>query len=351
MENLLLAASLLTDPICRAREKYWLGRALGDVPYTQTFLLYTVGFFPAVLGVMVRFIAKRFQKSVYLYKQGASEEVDIGEKISLLSWNICAIPAGFSITDGGVFPWKNRMHAIVQKILEQDTTIVSLFEVFDIQTVRILHESLKGSYRHFYYGMGTMTLGVASGFFIASKTALKDFDFTRFPQGHLVGRTKNTGKGVCSFNILSREHGTMHFFLTHLQHSEECEFPTTEEVSARNHQMEALLNKINTAHSHRAVVTGDLNLDEYEMHAAAWNTLFSRGVFPNKKTWGGDEFGAKLVGKKGSSARTYDYTMVYNPSDLTLTSSYIETGYDPKNFKQEALSDHLGIVSTISIKD
>ena len=136
-----------------------------------------------------------------------------------------------------------------------------------------------------------------------------------------------------------------------MQHSEECEFPTDDEIFAREGQIKIIFDQAKKSHyQENIILTGDLNLDEEEFKNSSWANKVDRGMFPEEKTWRGDDFCAKLVGKKVSKALTYDYTMTLGVSNLMINSSYIETGYHPKVFKKEALSDHLGVFSVISVK-
>jgi exonuclease III len=347
MKRVFLIASWLTDPICKAREKYWLGRALNKTQYFQVMLYAIIGVPLAFMGIIMRWVAKLFQSVPYLYTRGANREIVLEKELKLLSWNICSISAGYSITDGGVFPWEYRMRNIIQKIIEQNVDVVCLMEVVDIHAANYLVTHLKNKYAHIYYNVGPKAFGVSSGFLVACKAAINNIEFIRFPKEHLVGRTKNAAKGVFGFTI-SMNNKDISIFLTHLQHSEECEFPTKEEVFAREGQMKVILDQIRKYyHTDSIVLTGDLNMDEQELQKSSWFNQFDRGIFPKEKTWLGDEFCAKLVGKKASSARTYDYTMTRKDSNLCIVSSYVKTGYDSKEFKKEALSDHLGIRTVI----
>jgi endonuclease/exonuclease/phosphatase family metal-dependent hydrolase len=234
---------------------------------------------------------------------------------------------------------------VVEKIKQADADVVCLMEVFDYDAVTCLLKRLKKDYAYFYFNIGPKAIGVSSGFFIASNIAIEDPEFVRFPKEHLIGRTKNAAKGLFSF-ILGNK---ISILLTHLQHSEECEFPTKEEVVARNHQMNMVM-QFAESKTIPVIITGDLNLDEEEFNNTHWSKDVNRGVIPLEKTWRGDEFVARLMNKKPSRALTYDYTMSFNDDNVNIKTSYVETGYDPRVFKREALSDHLGLLSVISFK-
>lgn len=350
MNNLFLLASYLTDPICKAREYYWLGKITGEVSWLRVFWYMSTGIILAPLGIMIRGIAQIVQKSPYLLLQGEVSPKILEGSFSILSWNVCCIPAGYSITDGGVTPWRERIEVIIQKICDQDADIVCLTEVFDMHAAQNIVDRLKKHYAYLYYNIGPEAVGVPSGFLVASKVHIKDTEFIRFPTEHLVGRTKHAVKGVFGFTLATHQKEVV-IFLTHLQHSEECEFPTHEEVFAREGQMEIIFDQVDRLKNNEQVIlTGDLNLDEDELKNASWVQRTDRGVIPVEKTWGGDEFCARLVGKRASSGRTYDYTMILDDTDTVMSTTSIETGFDASFFKEGALSDHLGLLTIISLK-
>jgi endonuclease/exonuclease/phosphatase family metal-dependent hydrolase len=183
----------------------------------------------------------------------------------------------------------------------------------------------------------------------ASKYNIKNLEFSPFPQDTLVGRTKYAAKGVFAFDLESRGEHFARVYSTHLQHSEEPAFPTSEEVEARKRQMQIILDKVNTVRDRCLVVTGDLNLDDDEYRASSWCHRFQKGDLFGAldKTWGGDEFCARMVGKQVSGPLNLDHTMVVNGTVRSISTSLVETGYDPTTFKEGALSDHAGLLSRI----
>src|SRR5207302_2011714 len=123
----------------------------------------------------------------------------------LLSWNICCTGAGFSISDGGVVPWKERIDEIAAKIVQTNADLNCLYETIDVQSAFYLYDKLKGQgYRHFYFNMGPRAIGPASGMFVSSKYQIKNPEFTPFSVDTLVGRTKAISKGVFTFDLHSQ---------------------------------------------------------------------------------------------------------------------------------------------------
>lgn len=362
-------ASYLTDPICKAHECFRRFSVVDSLNPTSTkienfgrkFLLVSglIGYallatVATVPGIALRALAANSQKEPFLYYRGerAQKTLPDDRTFSLLSWNICCVGAGYSISDGGVVPWSFRIDDIARKILEKDADVNCIYETYDSKSGFYLAETLKrNGYAHVYFNIGPQALGVSSGILVASKYAIKNPEFTEFPKDTLVGRTKHAAKGVFAFDLESRGHCFAKIYSTHLQHSEEPEFPTPEEVEGRRRQMELILEKVEKIKDRCTIVTGDLNLDDQEYRSSFWRDRFEKGdLFSLERTWGGDAFCARLVGNKRISAPlNLDHTMVVKGTARSLRTSLVETGYDPEVFKKEALSDHAGLFSQIAL--
>lgn len=362
-------ASYLTDPVCRAHEYYRrlaVVNSLNPNAYAVSNLIRKVVLCVGIMGwaslavatslpgIGLRALGSYLQKEPFIYVQGADEPKNLpsDRSFSLLSWNICCVGAGYPISDGGVLPWSFRIDEIIEKIVEKDADVNCLYETFDSKSVFYICEQLKQrGYNHFYFNIGPKAVGVSSGILIASKYKIHNPEFSPYPQDSLVGRTKNAAKGVFSFDLISRGEHFARIYSTHLQHSEEPGFPTAEEVEARRKQMQIVVDKVNTVKDRCVVVTGDLNLDDKEYGQSSWQAYFKKGdrFGDELKTWGGDEFCARLVGKRVSGPLNLDHTMVLQGTARAVETSLIETGYDPAVFKEGVLSDHGGLFSKIFV--
>ncbi|WP_220017585.1 hypothetical protein [Candidatus Rhabdochlamydia oedothoracis] len=60
---------------------------------------------------------------------------------------------------------------------------------------------------------------------------------------------------------------------------------------------------------------------------------------------GGDEFCAKMVGKRNSGPLNLDYTLITKDSEMNAETLLIETGYDDTTFTIDALSNHEPILN------
>lgn len=363
------AAAYLTDPICKAHELYqrlYIVDAQHPTAYRISNYARKLSLFAAMLtcaaaaifttlpGIALRGMTAYLQKEPFIYVKG-----DAGEKtlpsdgtFSLLSWNICCTAAGYAISDGGVFPWTFRIDDICDKIAEKNADVNCLYETFDTHSAFYLCEKLKQKgYAHFYFNIGPKAVGVSSGIFVASKYAIDKPEFTPFPLDSLVGRTKHAAKGLFAFDLQSKGNSFARIHATHLQHSEESQFPTDEELDARRMQMEIIVKKIDRVRNKCIVLTGDLNLGNEEYNASSWSRLFQKGDLYSDpdKTWGGEEFYNRIAGKRISAPMNLDHTMIVKGTARGIQTSLVKTGYDMAQYRKEALSDHAGLFSRITV--
>ena len=364
--RLFQLASYLTDPICKSHEcfrriqvvdtlqaqDYKIVNLARKVLLAVALTLYgCMAVFTTAPAVGVRSLAIYLQKEPFIKESiGAGKSLSHDRTFSLLSWNICCVGAGYTITDGGVMPWLSRVDQIIQKVLEKDADVNCLYETFDLHSAFMIRDKLAShGYTHFYYNIGPKAIGVSSGILVASKYEITKPQFLQFPLELLVGRTKNAAKGVFSFELVSGGKEFAQIHTTHLQHSELPAFPTEEEVIARRGQMQMLVDKVDSMRKNQlcTIVTGDLNLDDKEYAASLWHERFYKGDAFEGKTWGGDAFCASLIGKPISQGLNLDHTMLVKESGSSIHTTLIETSYDPHVFKEKALSDHEGLFSKI----
>lgn len=359
-------ASYLTDPICKARE-FHKRLKIVEFQYSSSYALkitaikcyltslmilnLCVSTLTSIPAIVMRKLAISIQKVPYIHlKNNTKEKVLENKEFSLLSWNICGIPAGYSITDGGVVPFSFRKKQVIDKIKETKADVVCLYEVFDINDGYYISKELKDIYGDVYINIGPKAVGVSSGMMVLSKFKIQNPEFISFPKEMLVGRTKNTEKGCFAFDIASNDKPFSKIFSTHLQHSEECDKPTKEEKKARADEMDLIMRKIKDTRDKAVVFTGDLNLDDTEKEESNWYTSFNKNAHAlEEKTWPGDEFCAKLVNKRISKGLNLDHTMTLKGTTSSFNTVLVKTGYNPAVFNEEALSDHNGLLSTITI--
>lgn len=367
--GLFVAASYLTDPVCRVREFYWSVQtvdALNPEAYAISNAVRkaalgagivgwaSLALFTTLPGIALRSLAAYLQKNPFIYVHGDAQDktLPLDGSFSLLSWNICCVCAGYSISDGGVVPWEQRIDAIIDKILDTNADVNCLYETFDAKSAFYIAERLKQKgYNHIYFNIGPRAIGVSSGILIASKYKIAGVEFTPFPQDALVGRTKNASKGIFAFDLESCGESFARIHSTHLQHSEESLFPTEEEVEARKKEMQIMMDKVCAVRDRCIVVTGDLNLDDDEYNSSSWQHYFQKGdaYYDPDRTWGGNEFFALLKGERVSGPLNLDHTMILNGTARSISTSLVRTGFNAAMYQPEALSDHEGLLSIIRV--
>jgi endonuclease/exonuclease/phosphatase family metal-dependent hydrolase len=281
---------------------------------------------------------------------GLGKELPPDRSFTLFSWNICCVPGGYSITDGGVVPWKERIDAIVDKVLEKDGDVNCFYELFDFHAAQYLKERLKeAGYTHFFYNIGPMSVGVSSGFLIASKYKCENARFDPFSIETLPGRSRFANKGVFSFDLASSDAPFSRICALHLSHSELPEFPTEEEVSARARQMEFVFNHVPLPQDQSLIFTGDFNMDLSEYASSPWQARLIRAEGQEEPTWGGDAFCAALSEKRASGPLTLDYTAYWQGTAARIDTEVVQAGYFATQYRQNALSDHSGLFSRIQL--
>lgn len=362
-------AAYLTDPVCNAHECFFRLKVSDELHKGDPALLniarkaavvFEMIFWGAlsivatIPGIALRALAASIQTEPYLYVEGNGEPKELPENktFTLLSWNICCVSAGYSITDAGVRHWSHRIDKVIDEIVRQDADVNVLFEIFDTKSGYYITDKLKNrGYNYFYFNIGPRAVGVSSGTMVASKYKIKNPEFVPFPKEMLDGRTKNAEKGIFSFDLI--DSATQNSFAkinaTHLQHGEMPEHSTPDEIRCRKEEMEMVIDKVNQVRSGCVVLTGDLNLGDGEYRRLGLDRLFTKNChYPEgESTWPGDEYCAKLVGKEVSGPLNLDHTIVKRGTARSILTTLIPTGFDPKIFQDGPLSDHGGLKSVV----
>jgi hypothetical protein len=345
--NIYTIASYLMDPLCATRtaqkqiivtnDLYPNASSLKKTIIKSSLALKTIGCGIAAglitpVSLLYRSVMFTVCDKPFIHVTGNGSQIfsdQIKNNISLLSWNLCCVPAGYSITDGGVLPWPNRIKKLIDVIKIYNPDVLCLYEIFDIQTANILVSELGNKFCDFYYNIGPCVIGLSSGLFVASKYHIIDANYTPFPKEALDGRAKFSRKGFFNFTlstkwqaksssfalsegnkvtmvsepvasrikvrgtrfgdtagdftIRSKQNQNIKFYTTHLQHSEIPVNPTLGEINARKKEMEMIVDHIasNSLSNDIIIVTGDLNLDDNEYANSDWNKIFNKGVIHN----------------------------------------------------------------------
>lgn len=365
MSSFLSIGSLLTDPVCWMHA-YWHKTSVVDEYYPgENSLMQAVhkgiflakaafwggvALFATVPGIVCRGLGAYLRERPFEWVQGKTDQAEKSPWTAYFR-NYCGVPGGYALTDGNVSPWEERIDCIALDILGKNADVTTHCEIFDRQMAEALIEKLKPhGYADFLYDAGAQAVGPGSTLFVASKFPIQNPHFEKFPLDALHGRARHAAKGVLQFDLTATK-ATKVFarvFVTHFQHSEIPANPEEGEKEAREKEVGIVMNLVKKTPGDRAIIlTGDLNMDEAEFSGMNFDPL--ERAYTQGSTWGGDEFCAKLVGKKISKSCTLDYAL-YHPNRVASCSAKLEPfdDYDPGKFSPKAISDHGGIFITIT---
>lgn len=358
----LRCACWMTEPACQISElkgrmhlvdqqrRTALTRLMARVSLVARICLWVI---PALLlsvpAMGLRWVFRR--RNDGLWRTGVRAETPWdSNQVKMLTWNICAPGGQYSITDGGVLPWRERLEKVQQKIAETRAQIVCLSEVFDAAAALQMAEVLSKTYAHVLIAVGQRAVGVPSGMLVASQGPLEKVSFEAYPKDWLDSRTKNAEKGILSFTVPLRDR-KLTVLTSHLQHSEKPQFPTEAEKSCRRLQLARIAALANQALDRReaVVLTGDLNLEPQELLAEGREDHLDREQVSDEPTWGGDRWCAATQDKTGSNPLILDYTLGWKRSVARIETTLTQTGFQGDIFRPEATSDHRGLLSTIHV--
>lgn len=370
-------ASKLTNPICAARQWHWETKVV-DILHPGAYRISNVarkcllklGVFMAgslacvttLPGMLIRSVTANTETIPYIYRKGNREEKAIGDKLKIISANICAVGAGYSITDGGVVPWRQeRLDRIVQRLIRHDADVACLYELLDTDAAFYLQSKLKDHFAHFYFNMGARTIGTTSGIFIASQVPLSNPEFIAFPQDAKDDRAKYSQKGFFHAKV-----GGIELFSTHMQHSEIPAKPTLNERQARAKEIALIMDRVREVNNPNTLIVGDLNYDPELIIQRLDNTVTQENDSPfetefqeskepkdpSYKTWKGDAICKRLQGEKGetiSQGLNLDRALIAKTATVAMRTAFEFMGFNPEIYDPKADSDHDMLITIVNL--
>ncbi len=128
--NIYTVGSHMMDPLCNTRS-FHMEKIVTDSIYSKTSInkrkninnkLALKTTLSGVMSCITTPFALIYRAIMYplcdqnfLFDKGTSEKY-FNNELGILSWNIWCVPAGYSISDGGLMPWQNRIEKIIKKI-------------------------------------------------------------------------------------------------------------------------------------------------------------------------------------------------------------------------------------------
>jgi hypothetical protein len=337
-------------------------------------------------AMILRGLASNLETDRFIHYLGQYPEQELQNgALSCMQWNICGTKAGYDIEEGGQMPIRdrllpfseNRIAKITQVIVQENPDILSLNEVFDIQDALYLVGALQRQYAHFIIQCGSRTTGVNSGLFFASKFAIRDISFTGFAKNLLIGTTQYAEKGVLTVKVQDQKGPILTILSSHLQHSNAPSYSTAEEIAARKAEMDIMFQRAFANTNENVLITGDLNLDDEELytsHPEMYNRFqktvdYTSDLDEERYTWLGNEWytnygnrpsifspipsnGTRAT-RKISQGINLDHSMIkiLDNKELSPTiRTYLKsTSYDPTKLSRDSLSDHMILMSYITV--
>jgi endonuclease/exonuclease/phosphatase family metal-dependent hydrolase len=338
-------------------------------------------------GMLLRFAASNLEKERFIHYRTSLPPKNLkNDSFTHMHWNICGINAGFDIETGGQMPIQddllplseNRLYKIGEKILKENPDVICLNEVFDIKDALYLVKTLQDKYSHFVFQCGAKMLGLNSGLFFATRFSIKDIHFTAFPSSFSIGAVRYIEKGYLSLKAYDENGPIARMILSHLQGSDESDHPKSEEQLIRKKQIAMILQDVDFHSNENVIVAGDLNLDDEEFLEVnpEFYSQFNKTVdytSPDNeepRTWLGDHWRTEFRNRENSFSLlpsnisnpqnqvsegiNLDHVLVKKQADESLspkiTTTLKSTGYDPKKISRDSLSDHMILLSHITLK-
>lgn len=127
--------------------------------------------------------------------------------LSILTYNVCALPGRLPRCFGNMPPASERMEEIKEFILEQDADLVCLQETWDPTLRGHLIKGLKENYPYIHTKIGYSWWGLDSGLFIVSKHPILDPEHIPYS---VKGQDLVIHRGVFTFKIGPHKIGVTH---------------------------------------------------------------------------------------------------------------------------------------------
>jgi endonuclease/exonuclease/phosphatase family metal-dependent hydrolase len=315
------------------------------------------------IGAVPRLAANLLQPHSFFYLAGNKDmEKKTCDDVKVLTMNACFVPA-CSRLFGGVSLWRERVDALVQKIIASNADVLCLQEMNDVEAAYALQATLKDRYAHFYINVGAQFSSENSGHFIASRYPISDVDFTSFVSGG--GTQSMVNKGLFSFALTCGDKLFAHVFAVHLSPSKDDFVATEKEKMERARELNMIMERIEEAERKCAnsmkIFLGDMNLrwgsEEWKqslLSSSAFDDAYNRNranVDKLSGTCATDDMVRAFYKKEDKgwyrAPMILDYVLAYrnkHMEDIEVTSELVRS-FDDMTDPYEAISDHNGILS------
>lgn len=280
-------------------------------------------------------------------------------KLRIFNANLLCFPDDLPYFFGGIRPWKLRIDALANKLIDTKADILALQEIWDPEIMPILIDKLKNHYPFIIYDVGNLYFTLApqliafnSGLFIASKVPLDSISFTPFTN-HDIRKGINRGALAATFTIGDQKISIVN---THLQH--EAAGGEAELRSPQLNQASEILQKYNTDNSSWGFICGDFNIkafsEEFNQMGMADNFnipyLFEKTKVTSENATETDYFNdlvyTPIEERKNVNREEYILDYCISPKNAPFSFETQRVVLYQLSRPDQALSDHNGLLST-----
>ncbi len=260
--------------------------------------------------------------------------------MKLATWNIGGIGGGMHYDHCGLIPWRLRLDLIVQKLLEEDSDVIVLQEIYDTGLLEALVEKLTPHYPHFFTHLGQNIMGSVGGGMVITRCPVHHFANESFTNNDwTLNRTFTTLEisevpgGAPIARILG----------THLIHDDN---------SKRMDQLAQIRAKTAQASPLPTLLMGDLNLEkEKPDEGGVLDSFLTHSYDGNQPTATNELVWQWDLEKWGTPGETIDYISQFlDGPQGRFTDTHLIEAFDQTFNTRTALSDHNGISSTFDYR-
>jgi exonuclease III len=220
-----------------------------------------------LLGCTLKLVAHYIDRRDFLHLQVGNPKIFSGDKLSVISANICAFEAGLAYVCGGLVPFRARVDRLVQALTQNESCpkgpdVVILQEVWSQGAASSLIERLSRlGYCEFYFSIGDGCISPGSALFIASRHQLQNPSFKCF-EGT---RTFDMQRGFFSVELPNQSamNKSIRLITAHPAPSKDDLNPKTEDKELRRAQLKELFRSIHK--NERVILAGDFNMTPDEL--------------------------------------------------------------------------------------
>lgn len=218
-------------------------------------------------GCALKLAARYIDRRDYLHMQVGEPQAFNGDRLNVVSANICAFGAGFSYVCGGLIPFNQRVDRLVTALTQPEAgskspDVLMLQEVWGQSEAQALIDRLSRlGYCEFYFSIGDGSISPGSALFVASRHKLENPKMQRFDGIGTFDMQR------CYFSVelphSSDEGRKVRLMTTHPAPSKDDLDPKPQDKALRRAQLKQVFKDIKKGE--RVILAGDFNMMPEEL--------------------------------------------------------------------------------------